>query len=210
MKNIIKLITVLKVCFVITFFASIAFATDPGASPGITSGGTSSGPQNAQGSNVCGSEMSLPLVYGFIAIGVLIFLTVLLTTRNYQDIEGYDDDGRVISNPTTVPLWINTPTGGNNASPGPCAKVQEPSGAQKSCPLQTGSNSIGRGSDNQIPLDDPKASRKHADLHVSPEGKYTLTDLGSQNGTMVNGEKISQQEICSGDRIGIGDSTITV
>lgn len=207
MKNIIKWITVLKVCFVITFFASIAFATSPGPGGGVTSGGSGSGPQ-AQIIKQCGTEINAQYIYYLLAAGGLIAVLIYVLTGK-KPLE-FEDDSSLPPVPPREPLYKSNPHDYAYSNPTPSAKVQEPSGASKSIPLQTGSNSIGRDPSNKISLDDPKASRKHADLHVSPEGKYTLTDLGSQNGTMVNGERISQQEICSGDRIGIGDSTITV
>lgn len=50
--------------------------------------------------------------------------------------------------------------------------------------------SIGRNSDNHIPIDDPSVSRKHAVLIVSGN-EYSVRDLGSSNGTYVNGMRIN-------------------
>jgi pSer/pThr/pTyr-binding forkhead associated (FHA) protein len=93
---------------------------------------------------------------------------------------------------------------------GPEARIVDPSGASNSIALKVGSNSIGREANQDIQLDDPKVSKKHADLNVSPEGRYVVTDLGSQNGTTVNGTKIKQPELYQGDQIGLGDSRIIV
>ena len=49
---------------------------------------------------------------------------------------------------------------------------------------------IGRGTDCQVVLDDPTISRRHAILKVYPLGKMELVDM-SQNGTFVNGVKLS-------------------
>lgn len=60
---------------------------------------------------------------------------------------------------------------------------------------------IGRAEDCDIRLDDPIASRRHAEVRREPWG-YVLADLGSRNGTHVNGEPItSPQELHSGDTI---------
>jgi phage tail-like protein len=48
---------------------------------------------------------------------------------------------------------------------------------------------IGRSPENGLPLPDPKVSRQHAELRLTPEGPI-LTDLGSANGTTVEGTQI--------------------
>jgi beta propeller repeat protein len=66
--------------------------------------------------------------------------------------------------------------------------------------------SIGRAEDNDLQLMDPKASRHHARLHR--EGPtYILTDLGSANGTRVNGVRLTAPHTLQhGERITIGDT----
>lgn len=46
---------------------------------------------------------------------------------------------------------------------------------------------IGRSADNDIAIDDAEVSRRHAQLSQRPNGHYTIEDLGSTNGTFVNG-----------------------
>ncbi len=64
---------------------------------------------------------------------------------------------------------------------------------------------IGRAPDpGGITLDHPRVSRRHAEVRVS-QGKVFLRDLGSGNGTFLNGERItSHRELRAGDRIDIG------
>jgi hypothetical protein len=63
---------------------------------------------------------------------------------------------------------------------------------------------IGRSADSEIFLDDVTVSRKHAQVLVSPPGVFTLKDLGSLNGTYVNGKHIVDVSLVSGDEIQIG------
>lgn len=67
---------------------------------------------------------------------------------------------------------------------------------------------IGRASDCEIAIDDPKASKVHAVVSVesSPDGpKVFAEDGGSRNGTFVNGRKIDGRTLLgSGDRIRVG------
>jgi TolB protein len=68
---------------------------------------------------------------------------------------------------------------------------------------------IGRAEDNDLQLPDPKVSRHHARIHR--EGAtYMLTDLGSANGTLVNGVRLSAPHaLKQGERFTIGDTELT-
>ena len=66
---------------------------------------------------------------------------------------------------------------------------------------------IGRSSELDMVLVEDMVSRKHAKI-VIQAGKVTIADLGSTNGTFVNGEKIKQARLKEGDRILIGTSIL--
>ncbi|MEJ2740279.1 MAG: FHA domain-containing protein [Dehalococcoidia bacterium] len=71
---------------------------------------------------------------------------------------------------------------------------------------------IGRGADSSIRLDDENVSRRHAEIEWA-EGRPRITDMGSSNGTQVNGVKIGPHRPVSlkeGDTIGIGGYLMTV
>lgn len=71
-------------------------------------------------------------------------------------------------------------------------------------PVPPGDNLLGRGEDSILILAEPRVSRRHAHI-VMADGLATLEDLGSRNGTYVNGLKIEGPvTLRSGDRIGIG------
>lgn len=75
--------------------------------------------------------------------------------------------------------------------------------------LNPGETSIGRGIDNEVILTDVTVSRKHLKiLHV--DGVLTLKDLGSGNGTLVNGRSQYEMVLGFNDKIRIGDTTLTV
>jgi len=63
---------------------------------------------------------------------------------------------------------------------------------------------IGREVDNDIVVQDINASRKHAELRLAPQGYWTITDLGSMNGTLVNGQAVASSPLQAGDAITIG------
>lgn len=63
---------------------------------------------------------------------------------------------------------------------------------------------LGRGKDNEIVIKDPYISKKHLKI-VKDEGNYYLEDLGSANGTFLNGDKVLDVvKLKNGDRIRIG------
>ena len=73
-------------------------------------------------------------------------------------------------------------------------------------------NVIGRDEESDIIFDDPGISRRHSEIRVTTDGPHlqaTVRDLGSTNGTFVNGERISSQRLEQGDRITIGRTTVT-
>jgi pSer/pThr/pTyr-binding forkhead associated (FHA) protein len=62
---------------------------------------------------------------------------------------------------------------------------------------------IGRHPDSDIFLDDVTVSRRHAEV-TQTDGRFTVTDAGSLNGTYLNRERIEQAEMHSGDELQIG------
>lgn len=66
---------------------------------------------------------------------------------------------------------------------------------------------VGRQRDNQVVLDDPTISRHHAQIRLR-FGHYTLFDLGSTTGTLINGQRVREAMLRSGDIIVIGNKTL--
>ena len=59
----------------------------------------------------------------------------------------------------------------------------------------------------EVVLDDDRASRYHACV-VHRGGKFFVCDMGSRNGTRLNGEFVSEAELVAGDEITIGDTVL--
>lgn len=75
----------------------------------------------------------------------------------------------------------------------------------KTFPLEGDVLTIGREASNQIAINDAEISRKHSQL-VLQGGKYVLTDLGSTNGTFVNGQRVTGQHVLQpGEVISLGE-----
>src|SRR5215510_14891986 len=74
--------------------------------------------------------------------------------------------------------------------------------------LQGPTVSIGRASDCTIPIKDRYLSRKHAEI-VAGDGHWVLKDLGSANGTYLNGSRVEHSlRLHAGERIRLGDTEI--
>ena len=80
-------------------------------------------------------------------------------------------------------------------------------GDERTVPLTSDTVSIGRLADCDVVLKDKGASRKHAQLKRR-DGRWTLTDLGSTNGTRLNGQTVQTRELADGDKITIGTTVI--
>jgi len=80
-------------------------------------------------------------------------------------------------------------------------------GTPRTLELTAGSNIIGRGADSDLQLMDQGVSRRHADVHLA-DGHATVYDLGSTNGTSVNGHGVQSQQLQHGDVIRVGHTRL--
>jgi hypothetical protein len=65
---------------------------------------------------------------------------------------------------------------------------------------------IGRGTDVDFQIDDDGVSRRHAKVVRDPDGTIKIHDLGSTNGTYLNGKRIEIEALREGDRVRIGQA----
>lgn len=103
------------------------------------------------------------------------------------------------------------PMGGYPGAPspgGPARNVRLVAGDGRNYPLSIGSTVIGRGDQANLRLPDVGISRRHARLDYDG-AQVVLTDLGSTNGTTVNGQRISAVALNPGDTIQLGTTTLT-
>jgi hypothetical protein len=67
---------------------------------------------------------------------------------------------------------------------------------------------LGRSRDADVQIEDPNVSRRHAEI-VQEGSAYWLVDLGSTNGTEVNGRRVQRAQLDEGSRFTIGETTVT-
>lgn len=67
---------------------------------------------------------------------------------------------------------------------------------------------VGRAQDSDIALDDEGVSRRHALLICTVDGRVTVEDLGSTNGSLVDGELVEVHELQGGERLQFGSKTV--
>jgi hypothetical protein len=110
------------------------------------------------------------------------------------------------------PAYPYEQQGGYPSSPaapaGAARNVRLVAGDGRTYPLAIGSTVIGRGDQATLRLPDVGISRRHARLDFDG-AQVVLTDLGSTNGTMVNGQRVSAVALNPGDMIQIGTTTLT-
>ena len=90
------------------------------------------------------------------------------------------------------------------------APVDRPPGAgarRPADPADAGGDRAGPRGGRRRPLDDAGVSRRHAEIHVTDD-RYRVVDLGSTNGTFVDGERVTAGELRDGSTITVGRSRL--
>ena len=67
---------------------------------------------------------------------------------------------------------------------------------------------IGRSRESDVFLEDLAVSRTHTTLNRQPDGRFLLRDENSANGTMVNGQRVSDHMLEDGDKIQVGQTLL--
>ncbi len=90
-----------------------------------------------------------------------------------------------------------------------CLVIFKDDGTRKEFPIESAKTTIGRKEDCDLRIPLSEISRQHAVLMVDND-TLTLRDLGSANGTYVNNQRITEQELEPGDHVVIGPVVFTV
>ncbi len=82
-------------------------------------------------------------------------------------------------------------------------------GAQREVPMKRARLVIGRKKEADLRIPVPSVSREHCEVRVE-SGKVLVRDLGSSNGTYVNGERVQEVELPAGAALGVGPGVFVV
>jgi ABC-type multidrug transport system ATPase subunit len=124
---------------------------------------------------------------------------------------GHPEDGPVLRFELTTPDRPQVPGAGSGFEPRPMdttfmpGVLREPTSRVRIAGSKV--MKIGRRPDNDIVVSDLGVSKQHAELRLSATGRFQLIDLGSHNGTFVNGTRVNQAELQDDDIIAIGHAT---
>ena len=88
-------------------------------------------------------------------------------------------------------------------------EVQDPDGTRTRHPFRHPRVAVGRERDNDLSLSDEGVSHQHCEF-VSEQGYFVVRDLGSQNGTWVNQQRVGEARLRHGDEVRIGGTRIRV
>ena len=110
--------------------------------------------------------------------------------------------------PETMAMPARQQTGAGVAA-GPQAELTIESGPDAGHTHRAADHSLrlGRSPDNDVILRDPATSGHHARLERRGD-QFWLVDLGSTNGTFVNGESIQERQLNHGDRVTVGQNSV--
>jgi pSer/pThr/pTyr-binding forkhead associated (FHA) protein len=155
------------------------------------------------------SELTLTLIkLGFLALLWMFVLAVLSVIRS--DLFGAKVDSRAVA--AQIAPANNKPAKASKKKRGAPGSVTIADGPQAGvgAPLGEEPVVIGRGSDCQILLDDDYSSTRHARLFQS-EGEWWVEDLGSTNGTYLDGQRVTRPVAAEiGGSIRIGRTTLNI
>lgn len=86
--------------------------------------------------------------------------------------------------------------------------AKTPAGIGRMYKLETAETILGRATDAGFQVEDDGISRKHAKICLGQKGGFQLVDLGSTNGTYLNGARVDLAQLNDGDNIQIGSNTV--
>ncbi|OBR91889.1 FHA domain-containing protein FhaB [Clostridium ragsdalei P11] len=139
----------------------------------------------------------LSIVFKIVIIGIVYIIIFWALRIMYKDVKNGSKRGRNV-NRKSFGLEVVNPGENANLRRGAVIPVRR-------------EITIGRKSDNQLMLEDPYTSGHHARIYIKNGKECILEDMGSTNGTLLNGKKLrGKHYLASGDEIKIGNTSFKV
>ena len=114
-------------------------------------------------------------------------------------------DGDEWSDPTATAVF----TLPQSTVPRAILRVTDPDGRTRQVVIEARGLTIGRGEDNDLVTRDVRVSRHHGRI-AGRRGTLVYEDLGSTNGSKVNGEPVTEVVLGAGDRLEVGDTALVL
>jgi pSer/pThr/pTyr-binding forkhead associated (FHA) protein len=86
----------------------------------------------------------------------------------------------------------------------PYFEIEHPDGRSERYQIDQDLLMIGRAGEAHLRIECSEVSRIHCELRQSADGSWLVTDMGSRNGTLVNGQSVEQARLNSGDQVKLG------
>ncbi|MEN9797372.1 MAG: hypothetical protein RL653_1068 [Pseudomonadota bacterium] len=86
--------------------------------------------------------------------------------------------------------------------------AKHPTAVGKTVKLDAAVMMLGRATESGFQVEDDGISRRHCCIERGADGKFVLVDLGSTNGTFLNGTRVQEAELADGDKIQVGTNTV--
>lgn len=111
----------------------------------------------------------------------------------------------VSTDPTATAVFTVPPS----PTPRAVLRVTDPDGRSRDVAVEAGGLTIGRAEDNDLVARDVRVSRHHGRI-VGRRGMLVYVDLGSTNGSKVNGEPVTEVVLGVGDRLEVGETALVL
>lgn len=103
---------------------------------------------------------------------------------------------------------VSGPAGPPSSAVAAVLVIEEGPGSGRRYDVAAAKVTIGRSRDCDFVVGDTNVSRRHAEVRRRPDGTFVVADLGSTNGTEVDGRRAPELPLADGDRIGLGTTTL--
>lgn len=149
----------------------------------------------------------LGLLGGLIPL-VLAFVYALTPARSAPEPYPYPPPPPPVPVPVPPPVYPPAPVRPARPKAAAWLVVHGGPGVGRSFQLNVGDTRVGRSAENDIVLEDPEVSKQHV-LIREQGGRFTIQDVGSTNGTFVNGQRLySVQMLYDGDQVQLGQTLL--
>ena len=148
--------------------------------------------------NLLGILATIGLLLG----GALLLRSTLaaMGRRATPTADDFDEDDEDYGAETRI---LGPESGGAGVAPRAWLELLEADGGK--VPLYSGNIRVGRARDSDIRLTNSSVHRQHAMIQMNNDGEFSIHDLGTRNGVLVNGTRYSQRALTDGDVIELGE-----